>query len=142
MIKLATFEGTGVDKGICQAFMVRLSNMPNATIPALAAMVGIKRAEHILDGWKSLVVPEANLEFRGVVKQQPQVKKWAAFGSDLTRHTAVTYKYSASTQKKEAELKEIKEQERTNGTAITIPGNSTQEFKIELVQPFIDTLPF
>lgn len=142
MIKLASFEEMDSTKAIYQQFMVRIGNMPNATIPAMAAMVGIKRAEDILDVWKSLVKPSANAEFRDIVKQQPGVKKWAAFGSELSRHSAVTYKYSAATQKKEEELKKIKEQERTNGTAIAVPGDSTQEFKIELVKPFVDTLPF
>lgn len=143
MIKLASynvFDELGGVEG--QQFMVRLGRMPGIEIPALAAVVGIKRASDILNGWKAIVVPPANEEFATVVKQQPTVKKWAAYGSELTRHTAATYTYSRKVQEKEAELKALKEKERTNGTAIMVPGQNTQDFKVEIVKPFIDSLPF
>ena len=140
MIKLASMDGMPGQGS--QEFLIRIGNMPNKAVPSMAAMVGIKRAEDVLGIWKGLVVPTANEEFRDIVKQQPSVKKWAAFGSDITRYTAVTYKYSDKAQKMEADLKALKEKERDNGTAIAIPSISAQEFKMELVKPFVDTLPF
>lgn len=144
MIKLASFSVFTelADGPSGQQFLARVGNMPDVSVPSMAAMVALKRAEDVIGGWKTLVVPTANEEFRDIIKQQPNVKKWAAFGSEITRYSAVTYRYSEKAQKMEADLKALKEKERGDGTAIAIPSTSAQEFKMELVKPFVDTLPF
>ena len=104
---------------------------------ALNVVIGIKRAQALLQSWQDSLVPAVNGEFSALTAAQPDLQRWRVDGALLSRYAPPkSWTFPAAVVQLETDLAQAKARAKADHSATSTPGilrPTTLLFKTELI---------